>query len=61
MLESEEMVEVAALAMQKDFPVVRTGANEKGDWSVRPLELEVFANAFKAAIAAIIEKVRGDD
>lgn len=45
-------LEECALAAQKGFPVVHTGADEKGDWCVRPLEIEVFKRTAKAVLDA---------
>ena len=53
-------VSLAALAKvaQKNFPVVRTGPDENGNWSARPLEIEVFEMVTKSILESLKAQLR---
>ena len=51
----EELIDAMAQAMQKQFPVVRHGADSNGNWSVKPLEIEVFKRSSKLAFQAMLK------
>lgn len=57
----EAIIEKIALNVQKNFPVVNTGTDERGDWCTRPLELKLFKNLVHDIIKALTGKESGDE
>lgn len=52
-----EDLEACAIAMQKDFPIIRTGPDADGNWGARPLDIEIFKRAARAVLRAAGMKV----
>ena len=56
MTTDREVIEAAAVAMQKMFPLINSGVRD-GKWGTWPIEIEVFQRTAKAALEAA-EEVR---
>jgi hypothetical protein len=50
---SGDVVERVAKSIQRTFPVVNTGVDEKGNWGARPLKIELFEKIVQEVISAL--------